>query len=288
MKRVTLVIVLIVLSSASIFAQDFLSWQLSDRYFSVQVGSGTSTYYGDLKHTNNIRRSFSNLNLGVEARLLSKISARVQATYFDISGSDATAKDSTLEQQRNLSFYSKNWEINFNGVFYLNEYRGNYYSRLNIEPYLFAGIGATFFNPKTKIAEKTISLSDFKNEGKKYSTVALALPVGMGLKFKLNTFMNFNLEASYRFTFTDYLDDVSQNYADSYPDFTSELVANRKDEIAIVNQEAYDNILVPGGKRGDSSSYDSYLFLNFQIEFYLPADLFSGERPLFKKGSGGN
>lgn len=287
MNRITLILLVLILSSLTAQSQDFLSWQLNDRYFSVQIGTGTSTYYGDLKHDSHIRRSLTNLNIGVEARLLSKVSARAQATFYNINGSDKKAKDSTFAQQRNLSFYSKNWDFNLNAVFYLNEYKGDYFKRLNIEPYLFAGIGFTHFNPKANIFEETITLADYQTEGEDYSQIALIAPFGMGLKFKINTFMNFNLEASYRYVFSDYLDDVSSKYSSSYPDFTTELIANRKDEIPVVNQNAYDNILVGGGKRGNSSNNDAYLFLNFQLEFYLPPDLFSGENPLFKKTSAG-
>lgn len=287
MNRIISAFVLITLSSFSLKGQDFLSWQLNDRYYTVQIGSGTSTYYGDLKHDNNIRRTFSNLNLGVEARLLNKVSARLQANYYNIKASDSKAKDSTYSQQRNLSFYSKNWDLSLNALFYLNEYKGDYYRRMQMEPYLFTGIGFTHLNPKTKVAGETIILSDFDTEGKDYSKITAMIPVGMGLKFKINTFMNFNLEASYRFTFSDYLDDVSNKYANSYPDLTYELISNRKDEIQIVNQDAYENILVSGGRRGDPKNKDSYLFLNFQLEFYLPSNLFSGENTLFKKTSAG-
>lgn len=287
MNRACFIFVLMSVFVLQTKAQDFLSWQLNDRYFSIQVGTGTTTYYGDLKHNNNIGRSLNNVNFGVEARLLSKISARAQLSFYKISGSDSKAKDSTFAQQRNLSFYANNWDFNLNAVFYLNEYKGDYFKRLNIEPYVFAGLGFTHFTPKANIFETNITLSDYDTEGKDYNQIALMVPVGMGLKFKINTFMNLNLEATYRYVFSDYLDDVSSRYANSYPDFTTSIIANRKDEIAVVNQNAYDNILVNGGKRGNASNNDSYLFLNVQLEFYLPPDLFSGENPLFKKTSAG-
>ncbi|MEO9476630.1 MAG: DUF6089 family protein [Cyclobacteriaceae bacterium] len=287
MIRTLFTFAILLLASSPMFAQNFLSWQMNDRYFSLQVGSGTSTYYGDLKHDQHIRREFSNLNLGVEARLLSKVSARIQGTYYNIKGSDTKAKDSTYAQQRNLSFSSKNWDLNINGVFYLNDYKGDYFRRLQIEPYLFAGLGITHFNPQAEIGEEWVDLADYETEGTDYSQIALVIPAGMGLKFKINTFMNFNLEASYRYAFTDYMDDVSDRYRSAYPDLTHEIISNRKDEIPVVNQNAYDNILIPGGKRGNPKNNDSYLFLNFQLEFYLPPDLFSGEAPLFKKSDAG-
>ncbi len=211
----------------------------------------------------------------------------MQATHYQLKGGDYQAADSTYERQRNLSFYAKNWEFNIGGIFYLKKYKGDYYRRYNIDPYLFTGIGLTHFSPKADVSGVNFDLADLQTEGVDYSQYTLMIPAGLGLKFKINTFMNFNLEASYHFTFSDYLDDVSSNYATSYPDFTTALVANRKDEIPVVNQDAYENILINGGKRGDSTNKDGYLMLSFQLEFYLPPDLFNREKPLFKKSSSG-
>jgi hypothetical protein len=282
MNRSLQILLLIFATTSVAGAQDFLSWQLNDRYFSVQVGTGTSTYFGDLKHNNNINKSLSIFNIGVEARLLSRVSARFQVSHYQINGGDYQAKDSTLEQQRNLSFYSKNWEVNLNSVFYLKAYKGDYFKRLKIEPYAVLGIGVTHFNPKADVSGVAFDLHALQTEGVDYNRYALIIPAGLGLKFKVNTFMNFNIESTYRFTFSDYLDDVSGNYAASYPDFTTALVANRKDEVGLVNEDAYNNILIPGGKRGDDHKFDGYLFLNFQLEFYLPPDLFQKEKKLFK------
>lgn len=284
--RVIVIGGLLLFCQTSLFGQDFLSWQFNDRYFSLQVGTGSATYFGDLKHDYNIRKAASNVNLGIEARLLTKVSARFQASYYRIQGNDAKANDSTYAQQRNLSFYGDNWEVSLQGVYYLFKYQGDYFRRMRWDPYLFAGIGTTYFNPKTKLYGQSLALADLETEGVNYNQWALMIPVGIGMKFKINTFMNFNIEASYHFTTTDYMDDVSTKFLASYPDLTTELVANRKDEIDVVNQNAYDNILIEGGRRGNPDVNDSYLFINLQLEFYLPPDLFSGDRPLFKKGSG--
>ncbi|WP_258103462.1 DUF6089 family protein [Marinoscillum sp. MHG1-6] len=286
MKNIRLFICFTLLSS-SLMAQDFLSWQLNDRYFSLHIGTGSATYFGDLKHDSHIRKAASNLNFGLETRLLSKVSARAQVAYFGLKGTDAKAKDSTYARQRNLSFNGNNWEISLQGVYYIFNYSGDYYRRKGAEPYLFAGVGASHFNPKTSISEQTIALAELQTEGVDYSQWALSFPVGMGVKLRLNTFMNLNAEVSYHFTTSDYLDDVSRRYPSAYPDLTTELVSNRKDEIPVINQDAYDNILIEGGRRGNPKTKDSYLFINFQLEFYLPPDLLSGNGPLFKKGSGG-
>ncbi len=232
-----------------------------------------SSYRGELKHNKSIQNEFSNYSLGLEARLFSKVAARAEIGWYSIRGNDDFAPDSSYARQRNLRFTSKNWEANLVGVFYLKKYGGDYFRRWATDPYLIGGLGVTYFNPQTIVGGQTFFLADLETEGKDYSQFAMIFPVGAGLKFKLSPFMNFNMEASYRFTLTDYLDDVSTTYPLTYPNLTVELVSNRKDEIPVVNQEAYD-LLEPGGPRGNPDDFDRYLFLTFKFEYFIPTDLF--------------
>ena len=52
----------------------------------------------------------------------------------------------------------------------------------------------------------------FQKDGKTYSPVALCFPLGFGLEKAFNGDLGLKIEASYRFTNTDYLDDVSGVY----------------------------------------------------------------------------
>ncbi len=42
--------------------------------------------------------------------------------------------------------------------------------------------------------------------------MALVVPIGVGVKYALNERMNLGFEVVYRYTTTDYLDDVSKTY----------------------------------------------------------------------------
>lgn len=253
--------------------QNFLSWKLNDRYYSAQAGFGFASYRGELKHNGSIQNEISNLNLALEARLLPKISARVEFARYNIRGHDKHAADSSFARQRNLSFESTNYELTIQGVFFLKKYSGDYYKRRKVDPYLLAGIGTTFISPKAELYGQTYNLYDIKTEDTDYSRFTLIIPVGAGLKWRLTPFLNFITEIDYRFTFSDYLDDVSGNYPSSYPDLTTELLSNRKDEVGIINEDAYE-ALTAGNPRGDSSDKDAYLFLNLKIEYFLPPSLF--------------
>lgn len=276
MKKLTIITMLWMLAH-TLPAQDFLSWRMNDRYFSGQVGFGFASYRGELKHNGSIQNEISNINLGLEARLWSKIGARVEFARYNIRGKDIHAADSSYAQQRNLSFHSVNYEASVQGVFYLKRYAGDYYKRPKMDPYLVAGIGATFFSPQTDMGGKTYDLYKYHTEGTNYSRVTMIVPLAAGLKWKITPFLNFNTEIAYRFTFSDYLDDVSGKYPLSYPDATTAALSNRKDEVGVINQEAY-NQLVGGNDRGNSKDKDAYLFLNLKFEYFLPPTLFERKR----------
>ncbi|MFY0685721.1 MAG: hypothetical protein JXQ90_01075 [Cyclobacteriaceae bacterium] len=279
MKRLVIMYVGLI-GALNAVGQDFLSWQYTDRYFSVQLGSGQTAYFGELNYPNQIQNGWTHGTLGLEARLLSRIAAKTTIGYYQIKGKDSWAPDSSWQQQRNLSFTSQNWEWTLQGTYYFRKYRGNYHLRWRIDPYVSAGIGATFFNPKTELEGVSYKLRAIQTEGVDYRKVALVFPGAVGVKLRINEFINFNIEGSYRYTSTDYLDDVSNTFPDNYSSELQENLSNRKREIEVMNQGAYDE-LIEGGRRGNPRVNDQYLFLNFQLEVFIP----NGDGPIFKKPS---
>jgi len=275
MIRATLISLLFISQAA--VAQNFLSWQFKDRYFSASLGTGSSTYFGELNFKDKISDDLAQLSLGIEARLLSRIGARIEATYFTINGNDNQASDSTFQRQRNLSFNSRNFHLQLHGVYYLKRYQGDYYRRWTTDPYFFTGGGYLFYNPTAELGGEALPLRQAQTEGVAYKKWTFTIPIGAGAKFKVNEFTNINFEVSYHFTFTDYLDDVSDTYATEFTNETSALLSNRKDEIGVVNPIFYDQIQ-PGAQRGDPSNKDSFLQISLKLELFIPPELFSGKK----------
>ena len=284
MKK-TLTAFLLLLSSAS-FAQNFLSWQYNDRYFSFSVGTGTSTYFGELNSKNSINTDLSQFSLGLEARLLSRVGARLEATNFKILGDDKNAADSSFQQQRNLSFESRNYHFQFHLIYYIKPYQGDYYKRWAFDPYVFSGVGYLNFKPTAELGGERYDLREAQTEGISYKKWVTTIPVGIGGKFKVNEFLNVNVEVSYHFTFTDYLDDVSESYATEFSSSIAQLLSDRKDEIGVVNQTFYDQIQ-PGAPRGNPDDNDRFLQISIKAEIFLPPDLFSrkNKKAIIKKPS---
>lgn len=267
-------------------SQNFLSWQFNDRYFSLSLGTGASTYFGELNSKNSISNDISQINLGIEARLLNRIGARIDVSNFTLAGNDSNAADSSFQRQRNLSFSSRNLHFQFHTIYYLKPYQGDYYKRWAFDPFLFTGVGYLKFNPTADLGGETYSLREALTEGIEYKKWITTIPVGIGAKFKANEFLNVNLEVSYHFTFTDYLDDVSNSYATEFANATAELLSDRKEEVGVVNQTFYDQI-VPGGARGNPDNNDSFLQISIKAEIFLPQNLFSrkNKKAIIKKPS---
>jgi hypothetical protein len=268
------------------WSQTFLDWQLHDRYFSIYAGTGWSGYIGELSNGHPFSEGLSHFNIGLEARLYTKLGARVQIAQYRLEGSDSFASDSSFNRQRNLSFYSRNYEWQLQGVYYFLKYRKKYHKRRTYEPYFAFGVGQTFYNPKADHTVNDVTTSytlrDIGTEGESYKKFAWIIPLNLGVKAALNEFLNLSLDVGYRYAFTPYLDDVSNNYGGPFDDGTIEAsLSNRKYEVGIINQEAYD-ALVPGETRGNGKN-DSYFLINLNIELYLPRDLFRGKNGKNKK-----
>lgn len=277
MTKKIILTVLLTLGLWSAHAQSFVGWQLRDRYFSFYGGTGWTGYFGDLTHDKPVSNGLSNFSFGVEARLYYKLSARAQYSYYRIEGSDTNAEDSSSYRQRNLSFRSKNHEWSLQAVYYFYKYGGKYHKRRTYEPYIYTGIGQTFYKPEAQYNGTWYDLRSLQTEQETYNKSALIIPVGLGVKMRINEFINLGVDLGYRYALTKHLDDVAGNYADTYERGTIEgFLSNRSDQIPVINQEAL-NEMRAGQPRG-SNSNDSYLMANINLELYLPGDLFKSKK----------
>jgi hypothetical protein len=150
---------------------------------------------------------------------------------------------------------------------------------------VFTGITGLYFNPKARGPDgRWHSLQPMSTEGQgiiptreKYSRFTLALPMGFYINYKLNEDWLIGLEYSWRYTMTDYMDDVSTTYIDKeyIRRERGDLAAYMSDpNIGIYDHEVYT--WDPGNQswkslgwmkatgasqqRGDPRDDDSYMF----------------------------
>jgi Outer membrane protein beta-barrel domain len=238
-------------------------------------GTGTSSYFGELKNDGDYIDARPSVNLGLQIFLNRRISVRSEITWFQLAGTDTKANDDRVE--RNLSFKANNFEINVAGLINLTPHGRRYYQRPMLNFYGFVGIGLIYSNPTAEYQGETVSLRDLQTEGISYSAFHPVVPFGLGMRIKSGPFFNIAIEGGYRLAFTDYLDDVSIK---RYPDPAilgsdlSRALSDRRRE------RDPDYPIFPGvGVRGNPTTNDGYFLLNVKLEYYLPFDLFQGRSP---------
>jgi len=223
-------------------------------YFSFGVGS--SGYYGDLQDEL-ILPNYS-LTAEVSKRVGSRTTLRGSTTLFRLSARDANS-DYKDFQIRNLSFFSTHLELSAGVEFSL--FRTYTFGlREKINPYFFSGIGGFNVSPKTVYNGEKYSLRKYKTEGVSYSSLGLAIPLGFGIKVKMNKQYTIAAEFGYRFTNTDYLDDVSTVYPDlEKMSSIARALSDRRVELGHKRTEQ-------GRQRGNPDRNDGYFLFIIKIQ----------------------
>ena len=242
----------------------------------VSVGTGTSTYLGEFQNPGDNLDLKPSINIGAQIFVAPKflenrLSVRSEITWFYLSGDDKKADDDRVE--RNLNFYSNNWELNAVGLLHVFKQDKKFYKRSFFNMYGFTGAGLMFMNPKTTYQGEKVALQPLQTEGIKYSRFQFVIPYGFGIKFRQGVLYNIAIEAGWRKTFTDYLDDASGRY---YPD-PAILKSDLSRALSDRRRERDPNYPLPPGKgvRGNPKQDDSYMLLNIKLEYFLPVDLFT-------------
>ena len=245
----------------------------------IGLSAGVANYFGDLQdrvfdaHTNRPMgglsyKFFMNPHVGI----------RLGASYTNITAADSLST-ARVKQERNLRFASNLFE--FHGGLELN-FLPIEADRVKFTPYIFGGIGLFHFNPYTDgVAGEKVYLRPLSTEGqnipvypdrKEYGVVNVSFPFGGGLKAFIGKTIMMSAEVGFRWTNTDYLDDVSKSYVNldtlaAYRGYQSVQLAYRGDETRNWDGNYPDYKF----QRGDSQSNDWYMFANVTVGIYLKA-----------------
>lgn len=254
-------------------------------------------YIGDLRENLQARNGFGDFmsyafelmrpGAGVYGRynFNPRLSAKGSINWARLYGADNLANESS-NQIRNLSFRTDILE--FSGQMEWN-FRPFGWSRSSLgekrfTPFVFGGVSLFRFNPKAEYTNSLngdvewVELQPLSTEGQdlifypsrsRYSLTQFSFPVGLGLKYAFEQNWRLGFEVGYRFTFTDYLDDVSGTYVSN-----DILLANRGQKAAdLADRRQEINPALPkaaeGAIRGDASNNDAYLFIGFTIGYTI-------------------
>ena len=163
--------------------------------------------------------------------------------------------------------------------------------------YLFSGVGGFYYEPtainnlnyntnnywnadfEANTSSKIVRLRNLHTEGqgmpndpagfdigKTYSRVALCIPMGFGIEKAFNSYTGLKMELGYRYTTTDYLDDVSRVYYD-------------KD--ALLTRYGEESATMSGTNSGDIITYIGYApDGNFPVDA-IPDPSLGGTNPYY-------
>lgn len=290
-----------------------LSTSLSAQYrWDFGVSAGASNYLGEIGGQELTRRDFifdMKLNrtqyvVGAFGRykLTPQLSANIGFNFGKIKANDYNSKN-PARVARNLSFQNNIAELTGRlelTLFYDNDVGGRGYYNPDFRIYGFLGAGIMKHNPKAiyygdleEYNGKLVELQPLKTEGVDYKLWQFTLPAGIGLYFTHKKVHRIGWEIGYRTTFTDYLDDVSTNYAHDSQLNQDKLdlaraMSNRTTDQSLADAQSYAEIygmdvpnrgsFAPGEKRGDVTNNDGYLFTQFTYSYVI-----KGRSSFYKK-----
>lgn len=274
------------------------------RTSSLEFGlmGGMSHYSGDLTNSYFEGKGFKP-SVGIITRYSpgELVTFRLSAQYGSLEGRDDWYEDQEDPARRNLSFRSDLWD--FTGALEVNLRRMEARQKSGVYPYVFTGVSVFRFNPEAQfiyesggamdrylgtgpqggriydqLADRDGEFVELQplgtegqettefNEKERYALTQIAIPLGGGLKFKLNHKWTLGVEYGARFTFTDYIDDVSGTYVDpirlnSQYGPMSAALSMRSPEFDAANLE--------GTARGNPDRNDVYGLLGISLTYRL-------------------
>jgi hypothetical protein len=257
MRKIVLALVLFFITGPS-FSQ-----------FRLGLFGGLSNYQGDLSDKP-YKSSKAAFGLTGTFPISERFGIRAGLTLAKIAGADSLTDKPELKA-RNLSFQSKITEFSL-----LAEYNFFNLSQIRWTPYVFAGLAVFHFDPytydqagiQTYLRPLTTEGQGLTGYPKAYTLTQFSLPFGGGIKYAVSERVHLGLEAGLRKTFTDYLDDVSTEYADP-----NDLLAGngqRSVDLSYRGDEVgFPDYPVKGFTRGNPKSKDYYYFTGLHVSFAL-------------------
>ncbi len=196
----------------------------AQKHHEIGLWGGVANYYGDLQ-TKWIPTGVENsATYRPSGGLIYKyfvnpsVGFRFGASYISVTAADSLSEIGA-NKLRNLSFKNNMFEL-YGGI-ELNLLPIDM-DKFHLTPYVFAGVGA-FYGSPTALDDKNekIVLRNMSTEGQGlphypdrqvYPLVNAMFPFGGGIKCFVGNTVVLSAEVGFRYTTTDYLDDVSRSY----------------------------------------------------------------------------
>ncbi|RAJ10476.1 outer membrane protein with beta-barrel domain [Chitinophaga skermanii] len=235
---------------------------------------GAAHYFGDLNTRTAVNAPKPVIGAFYKYYFSDYVGAKATLRFMQLGYSDAY-NTNDFQRKRNLSFNTNLYELALQGDFNFFRFEPGSLDYA-FTPYLTGGLAMFHFNPYAMLDGKKYFLQPLRTEGqgspqysdrKQYNLISHAYLIGGGFKYNYSKKINLAIEVLYRFSQTDYLDDVSTTYVgDSFfpPDVNGNpSVAYRlQDRSSAVTSPAIGE---PGRQRGNSRDKDHYATIEFTV-----------------------
>lgn len=253
-------------------------WESIVQEGEIGISAGAAHYFGDINPAVHLNRPKIALGAFFRKQFGNYVALRISAHFAQLGYSDQYNTQNEFEWRRNLSFNTQIWELALQGDFNFFKFvPGD--GRYRYTPYVTFGIGTFSYDPYAYYHGQKVYLRPLGTEGqgsaaypdrKPYGNMAVCFPLGVGIKYSLNPKLNLGFEVTYRFTTTDYLDDVSKTYVGSdkfptNPDGTASLAQIMQDR----SFETGPPIGIAGRQRGYANQKDGYVIAELTLAINL-------------------
>lgn len=242
------------------------------------ISAGAAHYFGDLNPDAHLNRPKIAFGAFFRKQFGNYVALRVSGHYARLGYSDIYNKQNEFDLRRNLSFNTNVYELAIQGDFNFFKFVPGS-ENFRFTPYVTFGVGLFNYDPYTYYKGQKVYLRPLGTEGqgsaaypdrKPYGSMAACFPLGVGIKYSLNARMSLGFEVVYRFTTTDYIDDVSSTYApDAHPHFLPDGSPTVWYALQDRSYITGSPIGIKGRQRGYSNQKDSYVLAEFMLTFNL-------------------
>lgn len=168
-------------------------------------GGGLTTYRGDLTDGLGLNGLSYGFSLGANYKIWPHIVLGTELSYLNFQAKD-------FNKTRNVSFKTNGYEFQIYGRLYIideivrvspDRRKESHYTFC--KPYIHLGVGAMMFSPTLNYNNPNAAVPSISGG----SSVAFVIPAGLGLQFTITQRTSLCLEYVYRFTTTDYIDNLT-------------------------------------------------------------------------------
>lgn len=275
----------------------FVQMQLFSQKHELGISIGAANFLGDLGGANHIGVPFlqdveptlfrpaGGVFYRYNMKKVVSFEANIMATQ--LRGDDKLISDGPVysdfwyRRYRNLNFKTFVASISANVQLDILRYKNSYRSHSYWTPFVGAGIGLFFMDPKARYNGSWVRLQPLGTEGqglaghrKKYSLIQPNFPLTLGIKYQYNKHWKFELSCVHHITLTDYIDDVSTVYVDpaelyaNYDADKAALIASLSKRSSELDKDnLYTQVTSPGQQRGNPARKDSYFMILLKISY---------------------